>query len=107
SKNSGADGDAESDSGSDREDESQRSSGAVNGAPAPAQSRGTTPTTNMFASKTSSATGVGTTESNVSSEVREATPGRSLFDRVTKGADGQPIRFGQDSSQPEASIDST
>lgn len=106
SKNSGADGDGESETDSDQEDESQKSSGAPNGTTAPAASLGTAPTTNAFASKASSISGVGTTGSNVSSEGRESTPSRSLFDRVTKGTDGQPVRFSQgEDSQAETTAD--
>lgn len=106
SKNSGADGDGESETESDQEGESQKFNGALNGATAPAPSLGTAPTTNAFASKASSVSGVGTTESNISSEARESTPGRSLFDRVTKGTDGQPVRYGQgEDSQAETTAD--
>lgn len=93
--NSGAEGDGESETESEHGPEAPQSNGATNGATA-------APATSAFTSNTSSVSGVGTADSNISSEGRESTPGRSLFDRVTKGTDGAPVRFGQaEGSQAE------
>ncbi|SPN97752.1 related to nuclear pore protein NSP1 [Cephalotrichum gorgonifer] len=88
SKNSGVDADGESESDSEPEVGAPQANGVVNG---------TATAIGQFASKTSSASGPG---SAGSSEARESTPSRSLFDRVTKGTDGQPVRFGQAGDSP-------
>lgn len=97
SKTSGADADGESETESEQEEETQQSNGVVNGAPAAQPFQATAPTSNPFASNTTSVSGLGAADS------RESTPGRSLFDRLTKGTDGQPVRASSaEDSQAEA-----
>ncbi|CAI4215223.1 unnamed protein product [Parascedosporium putredinis] len=84
-KNSGVDADGESETESEAEEDARE---AGKGAAAASSKAATNP----FASKTSSMSGFDTGASSTASEVRETTPGRSLFDRVTKGSDGQPVR---------------
>ncbi|KAJ6783964.1 hypothetical protein PWT90_05663 [Aphanocladium album] len=85
-KNSGADADAESDTDSD-EDES----------PGADQS------------EEASAVEEAPTSNGADDSTRESTPGRSLFDRVTKGSDGEPVRAAEPSQSPAepASADKT
>lgn len=106
SKNSGVDADGESETESEPEDASQQKNGAVDAPAASAPTQSATPAVNPFAPKAPSTSGLGTTASS-SSEAPESTPGRSLFDRVTKGTDGQPVRFspGAEDSQAKATAD--
>lgn len=100
SKTSGADADGESETESEQDEEPQQSNGAVNGAPAAQPFQAAAPATNPFASNTTSVSGLGAADS------RESTPGRSLFDRVTKGSNGQPVRAGSaEDSQAEPTAD--
>ncbi|KAL7927486.1 hypothetical protein ACQKWADRAFT_276872 [Trichoderma austrokoningii] len=96
-KNSGVEADAESESESDVEDEediedsqesgqSDEPSGAASGAGDVSSQAGS----NMFGTKPST-TGFGTGVSSAAG-TRDSTPGRSLFDRITKDQDGQPVR---------------
>ncbi|KAL7942415.1 hypothetical protein V8C42DRAFT_155854 [Trichoderma barbatum] len=85
-KNSGIEADAESESESENEDsqeaaQSDEPSGAGDASP----QAGST----LFSTKPS--TGFGTGVSSAAG-TRESTPGRSLFERITKGQDGQPVR---------------
>lgn len=95
SKTSGADADGESETESEQEEEPQQSNGAVNGTPAAQPFQAAAPATNPFASNTTSVSGLGNADS------RESTPGRSLFDRLTKGTDGEPVRAGS-AEDPQA-----
>jgi hypothetical protein len=109
-KNSGADADAESSTDSEPETETQDagqsyepSVAASNGADTPSSQIGTG---SLFAAKKPAfSSGLATGPSSTSSEARESTPGRSIFDRITKGSDGQPMRFfggeaGQKDNEP-------
>lgn len=80
-KNSGADADAESDTDSDEDD-----------SPGGEQSE--------QASAEASAVEEAPTSSGADDSTRESTPGRSLFDRVTKGTDGEPVRAAKPSESP-------
>ncbi|KAI1056947.1 hypothetical protein LB507_002586 [Fusarium sp. FIESC RH6] len=86
-KNSGVDADAESEADSDAEDDSQgdEPSAAASGADTASQAGN-----GLFGQKTAPASGLAAGSS--APGTRESTPGRSLFDRVTKDTDGQPIR---------------
>lgn len=89
--NADADGESESES---EEEEAGQAGAAQSYEPSVAASGGAdTPSStigqSLFPPPTS---GLATGPSSTSSEARETTPSRSLFDRVTKGADGQPVR---------------
>ncbi|RFU76957.1 hypothetical protein TARUN_5282 [Trichoderma arundinaceum] len=89
-KNSGIEADAESETDSDIEEsqeaaQSDEPSGAASGAGDVSSQAGS----NLFGTKPS--TGFGTGVSSAAG-TRESTPGRSLFERITKGQDGQPVR---------------
>lgn len=86
-KNSGVDADAESEADSDAEDDSQgdEPSAAASGADTASQAGN-----GLFEQKTAPASGLAAGSS--APGTRESTPGRSLFDRVTKDTDGQPVR---------------
>ncbi|KAK2609275.1 hypothetical protein QQS21_002210 [Conoideocrella luteorostrata] len=94
-KNSGVDADAESESDSEQDDsqeagQSDEPSVAASGAGDTASQTGS----GMFGNKPTFPAGSGLAPglSTSAPDTRESTPGRSLFDRVTKGTDGQPIR---------------
>ncbi|KAM0451338.1 hypothetical protein ACHAO4_006013 [Trichoderma viride] len=93
-KNSGIEADAESESESDEDEDiddsqeggqSDEPSGAASGAGDVSSQAGS----NLFGTKPS--TGFGTGVSSAAG-TRDSTPGRSLFDRITKDQDGQPVR---------------
>ncbi|KAJ4265472.1 hypothetical protein NW762_004760 [Fusarium torreyae] len=90
-KNSGVDADAESEADSDGEDDSQATgqsdepSAAASGADTASQAG-----QGLFGQKLAPTSGVAAGPS--APGTRESTPGRSLFDRVTKDNDGQPVR---------------
>lgn len=95
SGNDNADADAEDTDDSDGQEESEGQD-ASDKQIAPAA---TQPSASLFAPKPANPL-LAAASQNVSassSEASDATPGRSLFDRVNKGSDGQPIRmFGND-----------
>ncbi|KAF4978744.1 hypothetical protein FZEAL_4937 [Fusarium zealandicum] len=99
-KNSGVDADAESEADSDAEEESQATgqsdepSAAASGAETASQAGSA-----LFAPKSAPASGLAVESS--APGTRESTPGRSLFDRVTKGNNGQPVRA-EDKAEAEA-----
>ncbi|KAF5021196.1 hypothetical protein F66182_6785 [Fusarium sp. NRRL 66182] len=90
-KNSGVDADAESEADSDVEDDSQATgqsdepSAAASGADTASQAGN-----GLFGQKLAPVSGLAAGSS--APGTRESTPGRSLFDRVTKDTDGQPVR---------------
>lgn len=98
-KNSGVDADAESEADSDVEEDSQAT--AQSDEPSAAASGTETASqvgTGLFAPQAPTSGAV----ADISAPgTRESTPGRSLFDRVTKGSDGQPMRA-EDKVEPEA-----
>jgi hypothetical protein len=96
-QNSGVEADAESESESESEQEAdpqgagqsyEPSVAASGGADTPSSLPGTAP----FGKRPPFTSGLGTGPSSTSSEARESTPGRSIFDRIRKDADGQPVR---------------
>ncbi|KAM0212881.1 hypothetical protein ACHAPA_009136 [Fusarium lateritium] len=93
-KNSGVDADAESEADSEAEDDSQATghsdepSAAASGAETASQAGN-----GLFGQKTAPTSGLAAGSS--APGTRESTPGRSLFDRVTKDNEGQPVRFGE------------
>lgn len=106
-KNSGVDADAESEADSDVEDDSQATgnsdepSAAASGADTASQ-----PGIGLFGQKAAPASGLAAGSS--APGTRESTPGRSLFDRVTKDNDGQPVRIGEkDETAAEKPVDQT
>ncbi|KAM0252574.1 hypothetical protein ACHAQJ_007657 [Trichoderma viride] len=110
-KNSGIEADAESETDSDNEEESQEAaqsdepSGAASGAGDISSQAGS----NLFGTKPS--TGFDTGVSSAAG-TRESTPGRSLFERITKGQNGQPVRADESadetpSKMPSSSINQT
>lgn len=92
-KNSGVDADAESESDSDQDDsqeagQSDEPSVAASGAGDTGSQLGSS----LFGKKPAlPASGLGAGFASAP-DTRESTPGRSLFERVTKGSDGQPVR---------------
>lgn len=99
-RNSGVEADAESDYESDEEDEEEEEeeeeselttkSASETSAPTPVLTNGT-PTASaasLFAPKPPTPS----EDDSSTPGTRESTPGRSIFDRVTKGNDGQPVR---------------
>ncbi|ROT41375.1 hypothetical protein SODALDRAFT_357411 [Sodiomyces alkalinus F11] len=95
-KNSGVDADAESESDSDGEADTQ-DTGLQSDEPSVAASgRADTPSSlpagNLFGSQKPLLPPAPST----ADASRESTPGRSLFDRVAKGSDGQPLRAASD-----------
>ncbi|CAK7263451.1 hypothetical protein SEPCBS119000_000497 [Sporothrix epigloea] len=103
SGNGTPDADAEETDGSDEQEEleSQEEAGskkASTSAIAPVAQ----PSASLFGAKPANSLFSGSTAQPApasSQEVSDATPGRSLFDRVSKGTDGQPLRaFGSGSS---------
>ncbi|KAF4445250.1 Tubulin gamma chain [Fusarium austroafricanum] len=106
-KNSGVDADAESEADSDAEDDSQATgnsdepSAAASGADTASQAG-----IGLFGQKTAPTSGL--VAGSSAPGTRESTPGRSLFDRVTKDNDGQPVRVGEkDETAAEKPIDQT
>ncbi|UKZ62771.1 uncharacterized protein TrAtP1_004003 [Trichoderma atroviride] len=114
-KNSGVEADAESESESDEDEDiedsqeggqSDEPSGAASGAGDVSSQAGS----NLFGTKPS--TGFGTGVSSAAG-TRDSTPGRSLFDRITKDQDGQPVRADDESAdevaikKPASSINQT
>ncbi|KAF5699087.1 hypothetical protein FGLOB1_11584 [Fusarium globosum] len=106
-KNSGVDADAESEADSDVEDDSQATgnsdepSAAASGADTASQAG-----IGLFGQKPAPASGLAAGSS--APGTRESTPGRSLFDRVTKDNDGQPVRIGEkDDTAAEKPVDQT
>lgn len=93
-KNSGVDADAESESDSERDDsqeagQSDEPSVAASGAGDTGSQIGSS----LFGKKPAlPASGLGAGLSSAP-DTRDSTPARSLFDRVTKGSDGQPVRL--------------
>ncbi|KAK7429594.1 hypothetical protein QQZ08_003789 [Neonectria magnoliae] len=90
-KNSGVEADAESETDSDAEHsqetgQSDEPSAAASGADTASQI-GSAP----FGSKSAPTSALAVDESSAPG-TRESTPGRSLFDRVTKNSEGQPVR---------------
>ncbi|KAF9767879.1 hypothetical protein IL306_014893 [Fusarium sp. DS 682] len=107
-KNSGVDADAESEADSDAEDDSQATgnsdepSAAASGADTASQAG-----VGLFGQKPAPTSGLAAGSS--APGTRESTPGRSLFDRVTKDNDGQPVRVGEkdETAAPEKPVDQT
>ncbi|RSL89401.1 hypothetical protein CEP52_014912 [Fusarium oligoseptatum] len=97
-KNSGVDADAESEADSDAEGDSQAT--AQSDEPSAAASGTETASqvgSGLFAPQAPTSAVADTSAPGT----RESTPGRSLFDRVTKGSDGQPVRV-EDKVEAEA-----
>ncbi|KAL6859727.1 hypothetical protein J3F83DRAFT_763201 [Trichoderma novae-zelandiae] len=95
-KNSGIEADAESESESEVDDNEEieeeteegqeaTQSDEPSGAGEPSPQTGS----NLFSPKPSTPFGTG---ASTTAGTRESTPGRSLFERITKGSDGQPVR---------------
>ncbi|KAF4339830.1 nucleoporin nup61 [Fusarium beomiforme] len=107
-KNSGVDADAESEADSDAEGDSQATgnsdepSAAASGADTASQAGA-----GLFGQKSAPTSGIAVGSS--APGTRESTPGRSLFDRVTKDNDGQPVRVGEkdETAAPEKTVDQT
>ncbi|EXL81975.1 hypothetical protein FOPG_04947 [Fusarium oxysporum f. sp. conglutinans race 2 54008] len=106
-KNSGVDADAESEADSDVEDDSQATgnsdepSAAASGVDTASQAG-----IGLFGQKPAPTSGLAAGSS--APGTRESTPGRSLFDRVTKDNDGQPVRIGEkDETAAEKPVDQT
>ena len=100
-KNSGVDADADSDTDSEADDsaeagQSDEPSGNASATAETASQVGST----LFGNKPA-ASGV---DAGGSSEpgTRESTPGRSLFDRVTKDTDGEPVRASEEPAEKPA-----
>lgn len=105
-KNSGAEADEESDPESEPEDSPEA---APSDGPSLAASgiadNGSQAGSSLFAPKSNLGSGFATAGSSAPG-TRESTPGRSLFDRVTKNNEGQPLRSEDDaeaSSTPKPS----
>ncbi|KAI8311644.1 Nucleoporin NUP152 [Colletotrichum sp. SAR11_240] len=104
-KNSGVEADGESETDSEEEEAETQEAGQQSYEPSVAASGGAEtplaqPTSSLFAAKKPLfSSGAATGPSSTSSDARETTP-KSLFDRVTKGNDGQPVRA--DSAEPAA-----
>ncbi|KPA39535.1 nucleoporin nsp1 [Fusarium langsethiae] len=94
-KNSGVDADAESEADSDAEDDSQgdEPSAAASGAETASQAGN-----GLFGQKIAPSSGLAAGSS--APGTMESTPGRSLFDRVTKDTDGQPVRLEDKAEAP-------
>ncbi|KZL72255.1 RanBP1 domain-containing protein [Colletotrichum tofieldiae] len=109
-KNSGVEADGESETDSDDEAETQEA-GQQSYEPSVAASGGADtplaqPASNPFgAKKPLFSSGAATGPSSISSDARESTPSKSLFDRVSKGNNGQPLRA--DSAEPAPPADKT
>lgn len=80
-KNSGADADAESDSESDSDE-------------SPGAGESGVPSEEASAVEDAPASAV------AANSTRESTPGRSLFERLTKGSDGEPVRAAESTPSP-------
>ncbi|KAL1903243.1 hypothetical protein Sste5346_000528 [Sporothrix stenoceras] len=100
SGNDNADADAEDTDDSDGQEESESQDASDKQiVPATSSSSAAQPSASLFAPKPANPLLAAASQnaSASSSEASDATPGRSLFDRVNKGSDGQPIRmFGND-----------
>ncbi|KAK1989855.1 RanBP1 domain-containing protein [Colletotrichum falcatum] len=109
-KNSGVEADGESETDSDDNMDTQEA-GRQSYEPSVAASGGAEtplapPASNPFgAKKPLFASGSATGPSSTSSDAREGTPGKSLFDRVSKDNGGQALRA--DSAEPAPSSDKT
>ncbi|UKZ77873.1 hypothetical protein TrVFT333_005599 [Trichoderma virens FT-333] len=107
-KNSGIEADAESESESDEEiEESQEA--AQSDEPSGAGDASPQTGSNLFSTKPSTTFGTGVSSA---AGTRESTPGRSLFERITKGQDGQPVRADQNAEDvvakpPTSSLNQT
>ncbi|KJR81059.1 Ran-binding protein [Sporothrix schenckii 1099-18] len=103
--NADADGEDTDDSDADAQDESEAQEGSDNQSASVSGSASVAPpSASLFAPKSANPLLAASSQnaSASSSEASDATPGRSLFDRVNKGSDGQPIRMfgGNDGSSP-------
>lgn len=96
-KNSGVEADAESSTDSDIEESQEAGQSDEPGASGTetASQVGST----LFGQKTLPPSGLAVDGSSAPG-TRESTPGRSLFDRVTKGSDGQPLRSEEKAESP-------
>lgn len=109
-KNSGIEADAESESESDNEEEIEESQEAgQSDEPSGAGDASPQAGSNLFSTKPSTTFGTGVSSA---AGTRESTPGRSLFERITKGQDGQPIRADGDAEEviakpPTSSLNQT
>ncbi|KDN63227.1 putative RanBP1 domain-containing protein [Colletotrichum sublineola] len=109
-KNSGVEADGESETDSDDDAETQEA-GQQSYEPSVAASGGAEtplapPASNLFgAKKPLFSGGSATGPSSTSSDAREGTPGKSLFDRVSKDNSGQALRA--DSTEPAPAADKT
>ncbi|POR32609.1 Tubulin gamma chain [Tolypocladium paradoxum] len=106
-KNSGIEADAESESETGSEDPEAGQSDEPSVAASGAGETGSQIGSGLFGKKPAAPTsGFG---AGVSSNpgTRESTPGRSLFERVTKGSDGQPIRAEDKVDAPVAEMPTT
>ncbi|CEJ93033.1 hypothetical protein VHEMI08652 [[Torrubiella] hemipterigena] len=92
-RNSGVEADAESDSESEEVESPVPADTAATQAPSVAK-----PVSSLFAPKP--AAPIGDDDLSTAPGTRESTPGRSLFERVTKGTDGQPVRASSDVEGP-------
>ncbi|CAK7209961.1 hypothetical protein SEUCBS140593_000660 [Sporothrix eucalyptigena] len=104
SGNDNADADGEDTDDSDGQEESEPQEANKKTASTTASAPASQPSGSLFGAKPVNpllSAAAGQTGSASSSEASDATPSRSLFDRVNKGTDGQPIRmFGGDSASP-------
>ncbi|GAB0133894.1 hypothetical protein EsDP_00002288 [Epichloe bromicola] len=104
-KNSGVDADAENEPDSDQ-DESQEA-GQSDGPSVAASNAGDAGSqigSSLFGGKPAlPAAGLGAGSSSAPG-TRESTPGRSLFDRVTKDSGGRPVRAEERVEEPEAGV---
>lgn len=98
-KNSGAEGDVESET--DSEPEESQEAGQQSDAPSLAET-GSQLGASLFGKKAAA-----TSEPSKEAETRESTPGKSLFDRVTKASNGEPARAEMPSEETPAAVDKT
>ncbi|KAK4080103.1 hypothetical protein Trihar35433_1208 [Trichoderma harzianum] len=109
-KNSGIEADAESESESDNDEEVEESQEAgQSDEPSGASDASPQVGSNLFNTKPSTAFGTGVSSA---AGTRESTPGRSLFERITKGQDGQPVRADENAEEvipkaPASSLNQT
>ena len=103
-KNSGVDADAESETDEESEDQDEEDSPEAGQSDGPSMTASSHAGSSMFTRKppvAASNLGVSTALSSAP-DTRESTPGRSLFDRVTKGSDGQPVRAEEEAIEQQA-----
>lgn len=93
-RNSGVEADAESESESDEDEDEEEEEESEQTSKSASETSAATPVltngsaASLFAPKPPTPSG----DDSSAPGTRESTPGRSIFDRVTKGNDGQPVR---------------